>query len=242
MDLKRLLWDRKFYLAVLLSFLGILAGAAWTDALSKKTLTSGTFLSLPAGALNSQTVLFLLPLTSVLPCGDEYLRERKGNFQRFLLVRRGKREYCLDKLFTTAFSGALVWILAVIFGTLFFFLLFFAREQVWSWQPEPIQELLALTGRVCLIASALASLSAVCAIMGGTVYLAFGLSFVLFYSCVILRDRYLEKLYCIDPAEWINASQNWGEGKFGLWLFLLLLAVVCATLHALALEHALREI
>ncbi len=242
MDLKRMLRDRKFYLAVLLSFVGLLAGTKWPQTEKKTVLEAGSFLNMTTDALGSQTVLFLLPVTAVLPYGDEYLRERQGRFQRFLLVRRGKREYCLDKVFATAVSGALVWVWAVIAGTFFFFLLFFGREAVWNWPAERIWELLRLTGRVCLIASALASFSAVCAIMGGTVYLAFGLPFVAFYACVILRDRYLEELYCIDPAEWIGAKQNWGEGKLGLWLFLLLLAVGCAALHALVLGHALREI
>ena len=141
MDLKRLFRDRKFYLAVLLSFLGILAGTAWAGSLGAKTLAAGTFLSLPAWALRSRTVLFLLPLTSVIPYGDEYLRERRGRFQRFLLARRGRREYCMDKLLTTALSGALVWLFAIFFAVLFFFLLFFAREQVWSGQIEPIRAL-----------------------------------------------------------------------------------------------------
>ncbi len=241
MDLKRMLRDRKFYLAVVLSFLGILAGASWPQTGKKTVFEAGTFLTMTTGALGSRTVLFLLPVTAVLPYGDEYLREKQGRFQRFLLIRRGKREYCLDKVFATALSGALVWALAVTAGTLFFFLLFFAREAVWNWPAARIWELLRLTGRVCLIASALASFSAVCAIAGGTVYLAFGLPFVAFYTCVILRDRYLEKLYCIDPAEWLGASQNWGEEKLGLWLFLLLLAAGCAMLHALVLLHALRE-
>ncbi len=241
MDLKRMLRDRKFYLAVLVSFLGILAGTTWTETMTETALAAGTFLKLTTDALKSKTVLFLLPVTAVFPYGDEYLRERQGKFQRFLIIRRGKSEYCLDKVFTTALSGALVWFLAIFLGTLFFFLLFFAREAVWDWPAEPIWELLEVSGRVCLIASALSSLSAVCAIMGGTVYLAFGLPFVLFYTCVILRDRYLEGLYCIDPAEWIGASQNWGEGGFGLWLFLLLLSVGCAALHALALIRVLEE-
>ena len=242
MDLKRMLRDRKFYLAVLLSFLGILAGTKWPQTEKKTVFEAGTFLSMTTDSLGSQAVLFLLPVTAVLPYGDEYLRERQGRFQRFLLVRRGKREYCLDKVFTTALSGALVWVLAITTGTLFFFWLYFAREAVWNRPTERIWELLGLTGRVCLIASALASFSAVCAIAGGSVYLAFGLPFVAFYSCVILRDRYLEKLYCMDPAEWIGAKQDWGEGKLGLWLFLLLLAAGLAALHALMLGHALKEI
>lgn len=241
MDLKRLLQDRKFYLAVLTSVLAILAGTVWPKTEKGSALEAGTFLKMTSDALKSRTVLFSLPLTAVFPYGDQYLRERQGNFLRFLLVRRGKCDYCLDKVLTTALSGALVWLSAAFLDTLFFFLLFFAREQVWDWPSDLIRELLETVGRVCLTAGTLASLGAVCAIVGGTVYLAFGLPFVAFYTCVILRDRYLEKLYCIDPAEWIGASQDWGGEKLGLWLFLLLLAAGCAVLHGLALINALKE-
>lgn len=242
MDLKRMFLEKKFYLAVLAAFLGITAGADWAGLPGERPLPEGTFLLMAAGGMKSQTALFLLPAAAVIPCADEYLRERRKNFLRFLLIRQGKREYCADKVLTTAASGVFVWFLAAVLSVLFFFLLFFAREEVWSWPEDLIEEYLETLGRVCLTASFLSSFGAVCALCGGNVYLAFGLPFVIFYSCVILRERYLEGFYCIDPTEWVRAEEDWGAGQNGLWLFLLLLALICILLHELLLARALEEV
>ncbi len=242
MDVKRMLGEKRFYLAILLAFAGILAGASWPENGGANILESGTFFKLTEDALQSQTVLFLLPVTAVLPCGEEYLRERQGNFLRFLLVRRGRREYCRDKVMTSALSGAVVWGIAALMGTAFFFLLFFGREKVWSGQWDLALPLARRLGRVCLTASALSSLSAALGALSGSVYLALGLPFVLFYACMILRERYLETLYCIDPAEWIRGENDWGSDGRGLWIFLILLALFLAVVHYAVLERRLEEV
>ncbi|MCD7833217.1 MAG: hypothetical protein LUH00_04405 [Lachnospiraceae bacterium] len=102
--------------------------------------------------------------------------------------------------------------------------------------------LLATLGRILLSVSSLASLSAVAGVLGGSVYLAFGVPFLLWYACIILRERYFETLYCIDPTEWITAENDWGNNQVGLWIFLLLLALFCAALHWIVLDWKLREI
>ncbi|MDO5422343.1 MAG: hypothetical protein Q4F41_01290 [Eubacteriales bacterium] len=242
MDFKRMLQEKKFYLAVLLAFAGILIGTSWPDAGQGKALSSGTFLTMAVKALKSQTVLFLIPIAAVLPCGEEYLRERQWNFLRFLVIRRGKRDYCRDKVLTTALSGPLVWVFGTFLGVLFFFLLFFGREAVWKGADALILELFSLLGRIGLVASALASLSAAVGTVSGSVYLAFGLPFLLYYACIILRERYLEGLYCIDPSEWILGEQDWGSGGRGLWAFLILLAMFSALVHRILLESRLREL
>ncbi|EET60943.1 hypothetical protein BRYFOR_07009 [Marvinbryantia formatexigens DSM 14469] len=240
MDLVRMLHEKKFYLAILLAFFGVTAGAELPGA--QETLPAGTFLKLTTAGMKSQTALFLLPVASVLPCAEEYLRERQWNFLRVLIVRRSKKEYCRDRVLTTALSGALVWSVAAVLAALFFFLLFFAREEAFSWQQELVEELLRTLARICLTASALAGFAAFTGAVGGSVYLAFGLPFIVFYAGIILRQRYLEDLYCIDPSEWILAENNWGCGQYALWIFLILLALCMAALHRLILEKRLEEI
>lgn len=242
MDLVRMLHEKRFYLAILLAFAGIVLGTAMPELKEGEALEMGTFLKLTAEGLKSQTALFLLPVAAVLPCAEEYLRERQCNFLRFLIVRRSKKEYCRDRVLTTALSGALVWFLASILATLFFFLLFFAREAVFTWQPEWILEPLQILARICLLASALAGFAAFLGTVSGSSYLALGLPFIVFYAGIILRQRYLEKLYCIDPSEWILAENNWGPQKYALWIFLILLALCMAALHGIALEKSLEEI
>ncbi|MCD7883209.1 MAG: hypothetical protein LUI87_05835 [Lachnospiraceae bacterium] len=242
MDFNRMLHEKKFYLAVLLSVTAIIAGTAWPETKKDVPLASGTFLELLNNSLQSQTVLFILPLAAVLPCGEKYLREKDSHFLRFLIIRRNKVVYCLDKVVTTALSGAIVWFLGAFFAGLFFFLLFFSREALWNWPMSTIFTLFATLGRILLSASSLASLSAVAGVLGGSVYLAFGVPFLLWYACIILRERYFETLYCIDPTEWITAENNWGNNQTGLWILLLLLALFCAALHWIVLDWKLREI
>ncbi|MCD7955303.1 MAG: hypothetical protein LUG93_06040 [Lachnospiraceae bacterium] len=242
MDFTRMLHEKKFYLAVLLSVAAIIAGTTWPETKKDSPLACGTFLELLNSSLQSQTVLFILPLAAVLPCGEEYLREKDSRFLRFLIIRRSKVVYCLDKVVTTALSGAIVWLLGAFFAGFFFFLLFFSREALWNWPINTIFTLLATLGRILLSASSCASLSAVSGVLGGSVYLAFGVPFLLWYACIILRERYFETLYCIDPTEWITAENNWGNNQTGLWILLLLLALFCAALHWIVLDWKLREI
>ncbi|MCD7716331.1 MAG: hypothetical protein LUI39_07755 [Lachnospiraceae bacterium] len=120
-----MLHEKKFYLAVLLSVAAIIAGTVWPESKKDSPLACGTFLELLNSSLQSQIVLFILPLAAVLPCGEEYLREKDSRFLRFLIIRRSKVVYCLDKVVTTALSGAIIWLLGAFFAGLFFFLLFF---------------------------------------------------------------------------------------------------------------------
>lgn len=241
MELKRLLLDKKFYLAVLLAFAGILTGTPWSElkwnpeALSP--FSSGTFLITLEKALKSRTTCFLIPVTAVLPCGDTYLRERQRHFLRFLILRCGKKNYCRDKVLTTALSGALVWLTAALFGLLLFFILLYGREEIWHYQKTIVPELLGTIGKICLISSSLASFSAFSGALSGSIYLALGFPFILYSFGIILRERYLESFYYIDPSEWILAKNDWGNAQYALWLFLLLLTVSMALLHLAALER-----
>lgn len=241
MDLKRMFLDKKFYLAVLIALAGILLGAKYPE-IEDAALESGTFLTTASSGLMSDSALFFLPVAAVLPMAEEFLRERQGNFIRFLSVRRSRQEYCRDKVLTTVVSGAFVWLFAAALAVLFYFLLFFGFEETFFYQGEQLMDFLRVLLRVCLVSGAVSAFGAVCALLGMSVYVAFGLPFVAFYCCIILRERYLEGLYCIDPSEWIRAENDWGEGQVGLWLFLVLLAVSLSFVHGLLLTRKLEEV
>lgn len=241
MDLKRMFLDKKFYLAVLIALAGILLGAKYPE-IEDAALESGTFLTTASSGLMSDSALFFLPVAAVLPMAEEFLRERQGNFIRFLSIRRSRQEYCRDKVLTTVVSGAFVWLFAAALAVLFYFLLFFGFEETFSYQGEQLMDFLRVLLRVCLVSGAVSAFGAVCALLGMSVYVAFGLPFVAFYCCIILRERYLEGLYCIDPSEWIRAENDWGEGQVGLWLFLVLLAVSLSFVHGLLLTRKLEEV
>lgn len=96
-----------------------------------------------------------------------------------------------------------------------FFSAFFAREEVFRWPAETVRQLLAVGGRAALIASALSSGAGFCAAVSGSVYLAMGAPFLTFSLLMIFRERYLEKLYCMDPSCWLLGQGYWGEDQRG---------------------------
>ena len=241
MDFKRMILDKKFFLAAVLALAGILIGTSWPDlkwnAEKPSPLSCGTFLSALEHALKSRTVLYLIPITATLPWGDAYLREQQRHFLRLLTLRGRKRDYCRGRALSTALSGALVWMAAVLSSLLLFFLLLYGREELWQYPKEAVEGLLFAAGKICLIASALSSFGAFAGTVSGSSYLALGLPFILYSFGIILRERYLDFLYYIDPSEWILAKNNWGRGQYSLWIFLLLLSLGMALLHLAALER-----
>lgn len=124
MELKRMVRERQFWLAVFLAVGGMLLGTSYPEMKKGSLWPSGTFLQMVTGSLESRTVLFLIPITAVLPCGESYLRERQWNFLRFLLVRSDRKSYCRDQMMTGAVAGSLVWLIAAVMQVLFFFAFF----------------------------------------------------------------------------------------------------------------------
>lgn len=242
MDFRRMIRGRQFWLAVLAALAGLLLGTAWPEWKENTAFPSGTFLSMAKDSLQSRIVLFVIPVAAVLPWGEEYIKERQWNFLRILVVRKGKMLYGLDRVINTAVSGTVVWVLAASIQLLFFFLLFFWREEVFVWSWELWEEYLTLLGRVGLTASCMASLGGICGVLSGSVYLAMGLPFVVYFFMMILRERYLENLYCLDPGEWIRGKAFWGSGQRGLWVFLILLCILLATIHGMVLGKRLEEL
>ena len=242
MDFQRMIRSRQFWVAVFVATAGLFFGTAWPGWKKDTVFASGTFLQLAKDSLKSRVVLFLIPVTALIPWGEEYLKEKQGNFLRSLIIRKGKRFYCMDRSVMTALSGILVWIIASFLQTLFFFLLFFWKEEVFSLSKELVTEYVTLLARVCLVTSGMASLGGACGAWSNSVYLGMGLPFVTYFALMILRERYLENLYCVDPGEWIRGEAFWGSGQRGLWIFLILFWMLLLLLHGAALEKGLEEL
>lgn len=242
MDGKRMLSGRGFWLAAALAAAALVLGTPFPETEAGKALEAGSFYRLLKEAYGSQIVLFMLPAAAVLPYGDAYLREEQLGFIRFLILRRTKRAYLQDKLVTVPMGGFLAWCFAGAAVLLLYFLLLFGREARGPADWEALGLLAAAALRTGLAGGILANVSAALAALTRSVYMAYGLPFVIYYFLVILRERYLEGLYCISPKEWILAEEYWGPSGGGLPLFLLALLGVTAALHGLALSRSIEEV
>ncbi len=58
-----------------------------------------------------------------------------------------------------------------------------------------------------------------------SIYLSYLAPFIGFYLLVIMNQRFFKQLIMLNPYMWIQKRQDWYGGKYGQWLFLLLLCI-----------------
>lgn len=241
-EIRRLFLGKGFWLGLLAAAAGIAAGASYPKIESGKLLETGSFVAMEAKALYSRAMVFLLPIAGVLPWSDSFLLERQGGFLKSILPRNGKRFYVESKVFTVALGGFLAVTLAGIFMFAVYFGIFFPLEAQGKFPWKDVGMFMGLLLRCGILGGILGTLGGICGAMSSSVYLAFGLPFVAYYFCVILRDRYFEEALWLYPPQWVEGSAKWGEGGMGLWLFLLVLLGVVMILHGGVLYGKLDEI
>ena len=240
MDGKRMIGRRTTWLAVILGVMGLVIGTKFPEFNS--SLTGGSWYKMAEKALTSKTVVFFVPIVAVLPYGDVWIGEKTSGFLRFYVTRKGKKEYTADRLFTTILSSCFAWTSAIAVTLLFYFALFYPMEVKSEWKWVMLLPLLQSAARLLLVAAVLADLSGIMAVVSGSVYMAYGIPFAGYYLLTILHERYLESVYVIDPQSWIKGAGDWGKDSMGIWLFLILLVFLTASLYGGLLYGRCREL
>lgn len=236
-EMRRMLSGKGFLAAFVLALAGIAAGTDWT--MQKDLFAAGHFLTVYQGALGSTTVCYLLPLAAVLPWSDSFLGEQKGGFLKASLPRIGRRSYVESKIMTVALSGFLAWAAAGAAALFGIFVIFFPLEKQGTVSLAALWQSLQILTRLGLIAAILASLGGVCAALFGSGYLAFGVPFVGYYFCIILKERYFPNALWLYPPQWITGAAQWGENGEGLWMFLILFLALSVGIHGGVLSDRL---
>ena len=162
--------------------------------------------------------------------------------EKAVLPRTGRLDYVGNKVVAVALSGFLTWLLAGVLISFGYFVVFFPMEQQGSFPVEEGREFLYILLRLGLLGGILSTLGGAAAAVCRSVYLAWGLPFVAYYFCMILHDRYFAQAFWLYPPQWIEGSGDWGEGKLGLWLFLLVFLLGAMAGHGMALYRRVEEI
>ena len=238
--MKELLWDKGTWFLTLVCLFAMLLGIPVYQI--KLPLQAGSFLNYYQEALQSQVILFLIPIISVLPAGAVYIKEASSGFLKFYILKTTRIDYIRKKTLQIYIGGCLPFLLSGLTALLLCFLFLYPLEQTGTFESETLLEALRLLLRICLTAGIMAEISGVFAAAFQNYYMAYGMPFVCYYMLVILKERYLPDMYAMYPAEWIGCKQGWGFGNSGIWIFLLLFSLTLMLLHGLLLYMRLQEI
>lgn len=205
-------------------------------------LSSGSFLKFFQKILDNKIILFLIPIASVLPVGGVYVREYASGFLKLYLTRINRMDYMKRKTIQIYAGGFLTLFLAGFAAFMLCFLGLYPLELTGSIAWELVWESVSLLLRISLIGGIMAELSGIFGAVFQNYYMAYGLPFVCFYMLIILKERYLEELYAMYPAEWVKCQQYWGMNNLGIWVLLGVFSIAAMLFHGLVLYVRLQEI
>ena len=238
--MKELLKEKAFWISTVVYFAALLAAFPFYQI--ELPLGTGSFVKMYNTALNSQIVLFLLPIAAVLPMGAIYVKESSSGFLRLYITRISCMEYIRKKLLQIYVSGFLPFFLAGGAALLLSFLLVYPMELEGEAPWEEIWKSCRFLLRVSLTGGILAQISGIFASLFRNYYMAYGLPFVCYYMLTILKERYFTDMYAMYPAEWLKCEQDWGVDSLGIWVFFAFFSAAVLLLHGLLLYNRLREI
>ena len=235
-----LLHEKSLWLASFCCFAAMAMGFPIDEI--KLPLSAGSFLTLVQKTLETQFLLFLLPVSAALPVGAVYVREVSSGFLKLYLSRINRMEYIRRKTFQIYFGGVLPFLIAGAAALLISFLFLYPLELRGEITWETARPFVASLLRVALTGGIMAELSGIFAALFQNYYMAYGLPFVSFYLLIILKERYFTEWYALYPAEWIKCQQDWGTDRIGIWIFFGVLSISLMLMHGLTLYARLKEV
>lgn len=239
--MKELLKERGLWISVLLCLAAFLTGFPFHE-IKEFPLSEGTFIRLYQAALDTQVVLFLLPIAAVLPMGGVYVKESSSGFLRLYISRISQMQYIRKKTVQIYAGGFLPFAFAGIVALLLSFLGIYPMELQGEFPWEMVGKSLQFLLRIALVGGILAEVSGIFAVSFRNYYMAYGLPFVCYYMLIILKERYFTDMYAMYPAEWIKCEQDWGAEGMGIWIFLTAFSLALMLLHGLLLYGQLKDI
>lgn len=238
--MEELLREKSLRIAVLICFVTMVISIPFYSL--SFPMTAGSFLKFYQNALQAQTLLFLIPIVSVLPMGASYVREVSSGFLKLYITRISRMRYVRRKILQLYGGGFLPFFLGGLCAMLICFAVIYPFEYQGGLSGEDFLNVLLMLLRISLIGGTIAEISGFFAAVFQNYYMAYGLPFVIYYMLIILKERYLPDMYAMYPKEWIICEQDWGMEGAGIWVFLILLSIAAVLLHGLALHERLQEI
>lgn len=185
------------------------------------------FLILYHAGVNSNVFRMSIPVLCTLPYSTAWLVDYQSGFLKLYLPRAGIAPYIIGKILSCALSGGAAEALGA-------FLYLFLKKG------ETADEI----NLVLIFASGMlwAVVSAALAAWTNSRYIAYGGGFVIYYLLVILHERYFQKLYYINPYEWLSPQNTWIFGEQGVLMLVGGMILVLMGCYALILRRCINRV
>lgn len=142
---------------------------------------------------DSELFQISVPVLASFPYSTAWINEYQSGYIKEYLPRCGKNAYILGKFLACGISGG-----TLLSAACFVYL-----------QTKAAQGITMNLSLVFLSGMLWAAVAALLAAASNSRYVAYGGSFVLFYTLVILYERYFQELYCLYPVEWFTPKHTW---------------------------------
>lgn len=209
---------------------------AGIQASSGKLLENGYHYTIFQTALSSDAMCLALPIMSALPFTASFLEDIESGFIKAYLHRSGRGHYIAGKMFGCGLSGGVVSVFGIVLYYGILQLIFLPMEKEAS-QVNYLPDVL----RACVLffcAGMFFSLVGMLfSVITASKFMAYASPFVFCYVLIILHERYLNKIYILDPKEWIIPTDStwvfgiWGSVLWMLEIILLAGGVLCIMVY-----------
>ena len=239
--IRQSIWSFRFLVAILGTVLLLLLSCTEGLVQSFRTAELIAFewhTELIISAMGGDGMSLALPFLAALPFTTAFIDDIKSGFIKVYLPRSGLNQYIFGKAIACAISGGLAILLGTLLAYVIVALVVLPIEVIPTvvvgtekppWSPPPIWgEFAMLFGSGCfwsLVGLLLASLT-------NSRYMAYAGPFVVCYVLIILYERYFDSLYVLYPREWLNPSELWVLGAWGVAILLIVLSGVLGCIFA----------
>lgn len=188
-------------------------------------------------SMGSETMALALPILATLPYTTAYVDDTKSGYIKVYLPRIGVDRYVVSKALSCALSGGLAVLLGAMIAYILLALLLLPMEAaptIVSGAAD-VKNISPIWGKFALLFASGCFWSMVGLMLASVTksrYMAYIGPFVVCYVLIILYERYFDFLYVLYPREWINPSDKWVLGAWGVAILLIVLTGVIGCIFA----------
>lgn len=212
---------------------------------AEELLSNGFHNDFMKKAIVSDAMTLALPVIAALPFTASFVNDVKSGFIRSYLHRTSRKDYITSKCIACGISGGLVLALGIVAAYIISVIIFIPMENPISKDVTTYMFYADFMKRIVLVflSGAFWSLCGLTlATMTCSKYMAYASPFIIYYVLIILYERYFDKFYVFYPKEWINPSDKWILGDWGVIILLLGLILAISTIFYFTVKRRISQL